>query len=76
MPSLLIHGSADETVPLCMGENFHNALRAVNAPSTLKIYHGTAHAGLLFDALAQPKPRLVTDLVDFINACPPVAYRE
>lgn len=76
MPILLIHGSADETVPLRIGENFHNALRAVNAPSTLKIYNGAAHAGLLFDALVQPKPQLVTDLVDFIHSCPPVARRE
>lgn len=76
MPILLIHGSADETVPLRMGENFHNALRAVNAPSTLKIYHGAAHSGLLFDALTHPKPQLISDLIAFINACPPVAARK
>lgn len=73
MPILLIHGSDDKTVPLSMSENLHTALCAHNAPCTLRVYSGAGHAGLLFDALAQPKPQLITDLVEFINACPRVA---
>ena len=75
MPILLIHGSADKTVPLSMAQNLYNALSAVNAPCTMKVYPGAGHAGLLFDALAQPKPQLVADLVEFIKTCPPVAAR-
>ncbi len=71
-PILLIHGDADETVPLSTSESLQNALRAQNAPSEFKIYAGAGHAGLLFDALAQEKPRLVQDLVAFAKNCAPV----
>lgn len=73
MPILLIHGSADATVPLSMGETFHNALRALRAPCTLQVYQGAGHSGLLFDALAHPNPQLVTDLIEFAKSCPTVA---
>jgi acetyl esterase/lipase len=71
-PVFMIHGDADETVPVAIGENFQNALQKASAPSTLSIYRGAGHAGLLFDALAQAKPRLVQDMVTFAKSCPPV----
>ena len=67
--TLLIHGDADETVPLSISQNFANALRAAGVNTEFKIYPGAGHSGLLFDALAQEKPRLVQDLVDFISQC-------
>lgn len=67
--TLLIHGDADETVPLEIGVNFQAALETAGARSEFKIYPGAGHAGLLFDALAQDKPRLVQDLVDFVARC-------
>lgn len=74
-PILLIHGDADETVPLAIGQNFQNALQKAGAPSQLKIYPGAGHAGLLFDALAQDKPQLVQDLATFAKSCPAVTTR-
>src|SRR4029079_5518258 len=71
-PILLIHGEADETVPLSIGENFQMALAQTGAHSELKIYPGAGHAGLLFDALAQEKPQLFRDLVAFTKSCSPV----
>lgn len=71
-PILLIHGDADETVPLAESKALQDALLRVGATSELKIYPGAGHAGLLFDALAQEKPRLVQDLVAFAKNCPPI----
>lgn len=76
MPILLIHGSADKTVPPAVSQDLHSALYALGAPSTLRVYKGAGHAGLLFDALAQTEPQLVSDLVKFTKSCPPVINRE
>ena len=70
-PTLLIHGSADQTVPLATSENFQNALQSAGARSNLKIYDGAGHSGILFDALAEPKPRLLQDLANFAAQCKP-----
>lgn len=71
-PVLLIHGDADETVPLAVSYDLQNALEGVGAKSELKVYAGAGHAGLLFDALAEEKPKLVQDLLAFAKQCPPV----
>ncbi len=68
-PVLLIHGDADETVPLATSEKFQTALQNAGARSELKIYSGANHAGILFDALAETKPRLVQELVNFTAGC-------
>lgn len=68
-PILLIHGDADDTVPLATSENFHKALNAAGANVELKVYPGAGHAGLLFDALAQEKPQLIEDMVKLFARC-------
>lgn len=68
-PILLIHGDADETVPLSQSQALQEKLRAAGANSALKIYPGAGHAGLLFDALAESEPRLVQDLMAFARHC-------
>jgi len=76
MPILLIHGSADKTVPLSMSQDLYRALCAHNATCALRVYPGAGHAGLLFDALTDPQARLINDLVEFVNACPRIADSE
>lgn len=75
-PILLIHGDADETVPVSVARNFQTALQQVGARSELKIYPNAGHSGILFDALAQDKPQLVRDMVTFAKSCPPIADRK
>jgi acetyl esterase/lipase len=69
-PVLLIHGEKDETVPLGIATEFHAALQAVGATSDLEVYAGLGHADLLFAALSQEHPRLVTDVASFVRRCP------
>jgi acetyl esterase/lipase len=71
-PILLIHGDADETVPISMSENFQAKLESVGAKSEFVAYEGAGHSSLLFDALASDPARLVTDLSKFARECPPV----
>jgi acetyl esterase/lipase len=71
-PMLLIHGDADETVPISMSENFQANLEAVGTKSEFLMYPGAGHSGLLFDALASNPARLVTDLSKFAQECPPI----
>ncbi len=71
-PILLIHGDADETVPISMSENFQTKLVSAGVTSEFLVYEGTGHSGLLFDALASDPARLVTDLSKFARECPPV----
>lgn len=71
-PMLLIHGDADETVPISVSENFQAKLESAGARSEFVTYEGAGHAGLLFDALASDPARLVTDLSKFARECPPV----
>lgn len=71
-PMLLIHGDADETVPISMSENFQAKLESIGATSEFVTYPGAGHSGLLFDALASDPARLVTDLSKFARECPPI----
>ncbi len=71
-PVLLIHGDADETVPLSISQDFQLRLLAAGAQSKLLVYPGAGHAGLLFDALVSNPARLITDLMDFIRSARPV----
>lgn len=75
-PILLIHGDMDETVPVSVAQNLHAALQQAGASAELKIYPNTTHSGILFDALAQEKPKLVQDIITFAKACPPIADSE
>ncbi len=71
-PILLIHGDADETVPISVSENFQAKLESIGARSEFVVYPGAGHSGLLFDALASDPARLVTDLSKFARECSPV----
>jgi len=51
-PFLLVHGSADATVPLAQSERLLEKLRAVNVPSELITIPGGAHGMLGWEALA------------------------
>ena len=68
-PVHLIHGSADDTVPLSESDEFLAALQAAGIPSELTIYDGAGHTGLLLDAMVENPSRLVQDLSGFVNGC-------
>ncbi|MBI3240737.1 MAG: alpha/beta hydrolase [Chloroflexi bacterium] len=70
-PALLIHGDADETVPISMSENFQAKLESAGVQSEFVVYPGAGHSGLLFDALASNPALLVADLSKFARECPP-----
>jgi acetyl esterase/lipase len=68
-PTLLIHGDADDTVPLRMSQDLHARLQAAGAESELSIYPGAGHSSILFDALAQSPSRLMTEILAFVRRC-------
>lgn len=67
-PILLIHGDRDETVPVRMSIDFHQALQTALARSRLIIYEGAGHSALLYDALAHNPAQLVQDIVNFVKS--------
>lgn len=69
-PMLLIHGDADETVPLQLSQDFAVALQKVGVNADLRVYPDRGHSELLFHALTQNPGQLTTDVVDFANQCP------
>jgi acetyl esterase/lipase len=69
-PILLIHGQEDETVPLSIATDFHAALQAAGATSSLVAYPGLGHADYLFAALSQERAQLVADITAFVRRCP------
>jgi acetyl esterase/lipase len=66
-PSLLIHGDADNTVPLEMSQNLHARLTAEGAECDLVIYPGGGHSAILFEALAHHPSRLFTEILAFVR---------
>ncbi len=50
-PTLILHGDADDLVPLAQGRMLHEALSAAGAESQLCILHGARHAGAEWDAV-------------------------
>lgn len=71
-PIHLIHGDADTTVPISISETFHAALLGTGNQSSLSVYSGGGHADILFRALSEEPSRLIMDMVNFVNRCPPV----
>lgn len=50
VPFLIMHGTADTSVPVDQSERLHAALKAVGVESTLKLLPGAGHGGKEFDA--------------------------
>ena len=71
-PALLIHGDADQTVPIFAADAFHDALIASGNHSRYLIYERGGHSEILFEALTDPRQRLVKDMAGFVKACAPV----
>ena len=68
-PLLIIHGEEDETVPVEISTDFHEALLAEGAPSTLTIYTGASHSDFVFAALTDDRARVVGDIAGFVRGC-------
>lgn len=70
-PTLILHGDADQSVPVAQAIDFHAALQEAGAPSQLKIYPGRGHSEILFSALAEERAQIVADISDFVHGCIP-----
>ena len=68
-PMLLIHGDADTTVPINVGRDFFQRVQAAGVRSEFITYPGAGHADILFRALTEQPPRLINDLVGFVERC-------
>lgn len=56
VPFLIMHGTADTSVPVDQSERLHAALKAAGVESTLKLLPGAGHGGKEFDS---PESRAV-----------------
>ena len=68
-PLLIIHGDEDKTVPVEISIDFHKALQAAGASSSLIIYNGAGHSDFLFAALTDDSARVVRDIAEFVQGC-------
>jgi acetyl esterase/lipase len=68
-PFLILHGSADTTVFPRNAVALDKALRAAGASSTLKIYDGVSHAGIMLalSKWSRGSAPVLKDAVDFIR---------
>lgn len=66
-PTLIIHGDADQTIPVSQATEFHAALQKAGVPSELKIHPGRGHSEILLGALTEERPRIVADISDFVH---------
>jgi acetyl esterase/lipase len=46
---------------------FHAALQRAGTSCDLKIYPGRGHSELLFSALTEKRPQIVTDISEFVR---------
>lgn len=73
-PLLIVHGDADETVPLRSSEQFVSALQQASAPVELIVYPDRGHSELLFYTITQEPGQMIVDMVDFVTrSCPATA---
>ncbi len=71
-PFLLLHGTEDTTCRPRNSINLDKALRAAGATSTLKLYQGVSHVGIML-AMAKPLRGMaptLEDVVEFFRARP------
>jgi acetyl esterase/lipase len=68
-PFLVIHGDADQTIPLSQATDFHQALQRAKVRSELKIYPGRGHSEIFFSALEEESPQIVADISGFVHSC-------
>jgi acetyl esterase/lipase len=71
-PTLILHGGADQTVPIRIASDFHAKLQGAGARSQFKEYPGRGHSEILFSALAEERPEIVADISRFVHGCLPV----
>lgn len=70
-PMLLVHGDADETVPVQMTIDFATALREAGVDVTQIIYPERGHSELLFYTIMQDPGQMIVDMADFVaRVCP------
>lgn len=69
LPTLLIHGTADTTVPVSIATDFHSALQAAGTASDRILYEGAGHTDYLFAALSDQASPVIEDLVGFLRRC-------
>ena len=67
-PTLILHGDADQTIPVEIARAFHRALQETGSPSELKVYPGRGHSEILFAALTEERAQIVADIADFVHA--------
>ena len=65
-PFLILHGTEDKTCRPRNSINLDKALRAAGAASTLKLYQGVGHVGIML-ALAKPLRGLAPTLADVVT---------
>jgi acetyl esterase/lipase len=68
-PVLLVHGDADTTVPISVGQSFYQRLQAVGVPVEFVTFPGAGHADILFRALTERPPRLFDLITGFVERC-------
>jgi acetyl esterase/lipase len=61
-PAWLIHGEADETVPVFQSETMRDALRAAGVEAELTVYPGAGHNDYLFGALNDDDAQVIQDI--------------
>ena len=69
-PILLLHGTADELVPVSNSRNLADAIRRAGGDVTLKLYEGRAHGDTVavFSALSGSGPPVLADITEFIES--------
>ncbi len=69
LPILLVHGVADETVPVSIANDFYVSLQSAGAPSDRILYEEAGHSDYLFTALGDQASPVIQDLVGFLHRC-------
>lgn len=61
-PAWLIHGDADETVPVTESIHMNTALRTAGVETELIVYPGAGHSDFLLGALSDDEAQLILDI--------------